>query len=113
LPPGYRIDTGGSVEESKKANDALYAVFPVMILIMLTLLMVQVQDFRKLFLVFVISPLGLIGAVAFLLLFPAPFGFTALLGVTALAGMDMRNTVILIDQIEHDMAAGMTAWDAV
>jgi multidrug efflux pump len=113
LPPGYRIDTGGAVEESKKANDALYAVFPVMILVMLTLLMAQVQDFRKLFLVFVISPLGLIGAVAFLLLFHAPFGFNALLGVIALAGMDMRNSVILIDQIEHDVASGMTAWDAV
>jgi multidrug efflux pump len=113
LPPGYRIDTGGAVEESKKANDALYAVFPVMILVMLALLMLQVQDFRKLFLVFVISPLGLIGAVAFLLLFHAPFGFNALLGVIALAGMDMRNSVILIDQIEHDVAAGMTVWDAV
>jgi multidrug efflux pump len=75
--------------------------------------MAQVQDFRKLFLVFVISPLGLIGAVAFLLLFHAPFGFNALLGMIALAGMDMRNSVILIDQIEHDMAAGMTTWDAV
>jgi multidrug efflux pump subunit AcrB len=113
LPPGYRIETGGAVEESKKANDALYAVFPAMILVMLMLLMAQVQDFRKLFLVFVISPLGLIGAVASLLLFHAPFGFNALLGVIALAGMDMRNSVILIDQIEHDMASGMTAWDAV
>jgi multidrug efflux pump subunit AcrB len=72
-----------------------------------------VQDFRKLFLVFVISPLGLVGAVASLLLFHAPFGFNALLGVIALAGMDMRNSVILIDQIEHDVASGMTAWDAV
>jgi multidrug efflux pump len=113
LPPGYRIETGGAVEESKKANDALYAVFPAMILAMLTLLMVQVQDFRKLFLVFIISPLGLIGAVAALLLFDAPFGFNALLGVIALAGMDMRNSVILIDQIEHDMANGLSAWDAV
>jgi multidrug efflux pump len=113
LPPGYRIETGGAVEESKKANDALYAVFPAMILAMLTLLMVQVQNFKKLFLVFIISPLGLIGAVASLLFFDAPFGFNALLGVIALAGMDMRNSVILIDQIEHDMTQGMTAWDAV
>jgi multidrug efflux pump len=113
LPPGYRIEIGGAIEESKKANDALYAVFPAMILVMLTLLMAQVQNFRKLFLVFVISPLGLIGAVAFLLLFRAPFGFNALLGVIALAGMDMRNSVILIDQIEHDIASGMTAWDAL
>jgi multidrug efflux pump len=113
LPPGYRIDTGGAVEESQKANEALFAVFPVMIAIMLTLLMVQVQSFKKLFLVFIISPLGLIGAVAALLLFDAPFGFNALLGVIALAGMDMRNSVILIDQIEHDTATGMSAWDAV
>jgi multidrug efflux pump subunit AcrB len=113
LPPGYRIDTGGAVEESQKANDALFAVFPLMILVMLTLLMAQVQSFKKLFLVFIISPLGLIGAVAFMHLFHAPFGFNALLGVIALAGMDMRNSVILIDQIEHDMASGMSAWQAV
>jgi multidrug efflux pump subunit AcrB len=113
LPTGYRIETGGAVEESEKANVALFAIFPAMILAMLILLMVQVQDFRKLFLVFIISPLGLIGAVAALLLFHAPFGFNALLGVIALAGMDMRNSVILIDQIEHDMASGMTAWEAV
>ncbi|MDY3554954.1 efflux RND transporter permease subunit [Gemmata sp. JC717] len=113
LPPGYRIDTGGAVEESQKANEALFAVFPVMIAVMLTLLMVQVQSFKKLFLVFMISPLGLIGAVSALLLFHAPFGFNALLGVIALAGMDMRNSVILIDQIEHDVAHGMSLWDAV
>ncbi|QJX00939.1 efflux RND transporter permease subunit [Frigoriglobus tundricola] len=113
LPPGYRIDTGGAVEESQKANEALFAVFPVMIAVMLTLLMAQVQGFKKLFLVFIISPLGLIGAVAFLLLFHAPFGFVALLGVIALAGMDMRNSVILIEQIEHEIAAGASAWDAV
>jgi multidrug efflux pump subunit AcrB len=113
LPRGYRIDTGGAVEESQKANEALFAMFPVMIAIMLTLLMAQVQSFKKLFLVFVISPLGLIGAVAALLLFHAPFGFNALLGVIALAGMDMRNSVILIDQIEHDTATGMSVWDAV
>jgi len=113
LPPGYRIDTGGAVEESEKANVALFAVFPVMIAVMLTLLMIQVQNFKKLFLVFAISPLGLIGAVTGLLVFHAPFGFVALLGVIALAGMDMRNSIILIDQIEHDMANGMSAWDAV
>jgi multidrug efflux pump len=113
LPPGYRIDTGGAVEESEKANEALFAVFPVMIAIMLTLLMIQAQSFKKLFLVFIISPLGLIGAVSALLLFHAPFGFNALLGVIALAGMDMRNSVILIDQIDHDTANGMPLWDAV
>jgi multidrug efflux pump len=113
LPPGYRIDTGGSVEESQKSNQALFRVFPPMILVMLTLLMAQVHSFKKLFLVFAIAPLGLIGAVSFMLLFHAPFGFNALLGVIALAGMDMRNSVILIDQIEHDMAAGMSEWEAV
>ena len=113
LPLGYRIEKGGAVEESEKANVALFNVFPVMILIMLTLLMLQVQSFKKAALVFGIAPLGLIGAVAFLLLFNAPFGFVALLGVIALAGMDMRNSVILIDQIEQDMQNGLTEWEAV
>ncbi|MBI3725471.1 efflux RND transporter permease subunit [bacterium] len=113
LPLGYRIDVGGAVEESDKANSALFAVFPAMIAVMLTLLMIQVQSFKKLFLVFAISPLGLIGAVASLLAFHAPFGFNALLGLIALAGMDMRNSVILIDQIERDVAAGLSVWNAV
>jgi multidrug efflux pump subunit AcrB len=113
LPPGYRIEKGGAIEESVKANIALVQVFPVMIVVMLTFLMLQVQNFRKAFLVFGIAPLGLIGAVAFLHLFHAPFGFVALLGVIALAGMDMRNSIILIDQIEQDMAQGLSEWEAV
>jgi multidrug efflux pump len=113
LPPGYRIEKGGAIEESEKANQALFSMFPIMILVMLTFLMLQVQDFRKAFLVFGIAPLGLIGAVTFLLLFSAPFGFVALLGVIALAGMDMRNSVILIDQIQQDMAQGVSPWEAV
>ena len=113
LPPGYRIEEGGAVEESGKANKALFAVFPLMVLVMWTLLMAQVQNFRKAILVFVISPLGMIGAVTALHVFNAPFGFVALLGVIALAGMDMRNSVILIDQIEQDMLHGMTQWEAV
>jgi multidrug efflux pump subunit AcrB len=113
LPPGYRIDTGGAIEESAKANVALFKVFPVMFLVMLTLLMLQLQSFAKLFLVFSTAPLGIIGAVAALLAFNAPFGFVALLGVIALAGMIMRNTVILVDQIDHDMDAGMSTWDAI
>lgn len=113
LPVGYRIDLGGAIEESGKANKALFAMFPMMILIMLCLLMLQVQSFRKTFLIFGIAPLGLIGAVASLYLFNAPFGFVALLGVIALAGMDMRNSVILIDQIQQDMAGGLSEWDAV
>jgi multidrug efflux pump subunit AcrB len=113
LPVGYRIDTGGAIEESDKANVALFKIFPVMFVVMLTILMLQVRSFSKLFLVFSTAPLGLIGAVAALLAFNAPFGFVALLGVIALAGMIMRNTVILVDQIDHDLAAGLPPWDAV
>ena len=113
LPVGYRIDTGGAIEESAKANVALFKIFPIMFLVMLTLLIFQLQSFSKLLLVFMTAPLGLIGAVAALLVFNAPFGFVALLGVIALAGMIMRNTVILVDQIDHDLAAGMTPWDAI
>ncbi|MCC6509498.1 MAG: efflux RND transporter permease subunit [Pirellulaceae bacterium] len=113
LPPGYRIERGGATEESEKANKALFAMFPVMILVMLTLLMLQVQSFKKAALVFGIAPLGLIGAVTFLYLFQAPFGFVALLGVIALAGMDMRNSIILIDQIDQDQANGLSEWEAV
>jgi multidrug efflux pump subunit AcrB len=113
LPPGYRIDTGGTVEESVKANGALFAVFPVMILVMFTLLMGQVQNFAKALLVFAISPLGLIGAVLFMHLLHAPFGFVSMLGVISLVGMDMRNSIILIDQIDQDVASGLSLWEAV
>jgi multidrug efflux pump len=113
LPLGYRVEMGGAIEESKKANKALFSLFPLMIVLMLTLLMSQVHSFKKMMLIFGIAPLGLIGAVAFLHLFNAPFGFVALLGVIALAGMDMRNSVILVDQIEQDMENGLSEWDAV
>lgn len=113
LPAGYRIDKGGAVEESEKANVALFKLFPLMFLAMLTLLMFQVQSFSKLFLVFSTAPLGLIGAVAALLVFNAPFGFVALLGVIALAGILMRNTVILVDQIDHDHAGGLSLFDSI
>jgi multidrug efflux pump subunit AcrB len=106
LPYGYRIETGGSIEESAKANVALAAVFPVMAIAMLTLLMIQLQSFSRLALVFVTAPLGLIGATGALLISNRPFGFVALLGLIALAGMIMRNTVILVDQIDRDIAAG-------
>jgi multidrug efflux pump subunit AcrB len=106
LPYGYRIETGGSIEESAKANVALVAVFPVMAIVMLSLLMIQLQSFSRLALVFVTAPLGLIGATGALLISGRPFGFVALLGLIALAGMIMRNTVILVDQIERDIAAG-------
>jgi multidrug efflux pump subunit AcrB len=106
LPYGYRIETGGSIEESVKANRALAVVFPVMAVAMLALLMVQLQSFSRLALVFVTAPLGLIGATGALLVSNRPFGFVALLGLIALAGMIMRNTVILVDQIDRDIAAG-------
>jgi multidrug efflux pump subunit AcrB len=113
LPYGYRIEAGGAIEESAKANSALVAVFPVMAIAMLSLLMIQVQSFSRLALVFVTAPLGLIGATGALLLSNRPFGFVALLGLIALAGMIMRNTVILVDQIERDIAAGHTRHRAV
>jgi len=113
LPEGYRIELGGAIEESSKANTALFKVFPVMFLLMLTVLMVQLQSFSKLFLVLSTSPLGLIGATGFLLAFNAPFGFTALLGLIALGGMIMRNTVILVEQIDEEMRNGLSQWDAI
>jgi multidrug efflux pump subunit AcrB len=113
LPYGYRIETGGSTEESTKANTALAAVFPVMAIAMLALLMVQLQSFSRLALVFATAPLGLIGATGALLASNKPFGFVALLGLIALAGMIMRNTVILVDQIERDIAAGHTRHRAI
>jgi multidrug efflux pump len=106
LPYGYRIETGGSIEESVKANGALVAVFPVMAIVMLAFLMIQLQSFSRLALVFVTAPLGLIGATGALLVSNRPFGFVALLGLIALAGMIMRNTVILVDQIDRDIADG-------
>ena len=113
LPPSYRIETGGSIEESGKANGALAAVFPVMAIVMLALLMIQLQSFSRLALVFITAPLGLIGAAGALLIANKPFGFVALLGLIALAGMIMRNTVILVDQIDHDIEAGHSRYDAI
>jgi multidrug efflux pump len=106
LPYGYRIETGGSIEESVKANSALFAVFPVMAIAMLAILMIQLQSFSRLALVFATAPLGLVGATGALIVSNRPFGFVALLGLIALAGMIMRNTVILVDQIDRDIAAG-------
>ncbi len=103
LPVGYRLEIGGSVEESEKGNASLAAMFPVMALAMLTLLMLQLQNFSRLLLVFLTAPLGIIGASLGLNVFNKPFGFVALLGLIALAGMIMRNTIILVDQIEADV----------
>lgn len=113
LPPGYELQQGGAIEESLKANKAIGAVFPVMLIVMLMVLMFQLQSFSRMFMVFLTAPLGLIGVVPALLLFNVPFGFVALLGVIALAGMIMRNSVILVDQIEQDIAAGHEPWQAI
>jgi len=113
LPPGYRIEIGGAAEETAKSDRALFAVFPLMFVVMLFLLMVQLQSFSRMWMVFLTAPLALIGVVPALLIFNAPFGFVALLGVIALGGMIMRNSIILVDQIDKDIAAGARALDAV
>lgn len=113
LPAGYRIDVGGAVEESDKANRALLAVAPVMLVTILLILMLQLQNFSRMWMVFLTAPLGLIGVVGGLLLFNAPLGFVAILGVIALGGMIMRNSVILIDQVQTEMAEGHDPWTSV
>lgn len=113
LPPGYRIETGGSVEESGKAKASVLAVVPAMLLLVLTILMFQLQSFQRVLLVLSVAPLGLIGVVAALLLAQAPLGFVAILGVLALTGMIARNSVILIDEVERQRTAGAHPWDAV
>ncbi len=113
LPPGYRLEIGGASEETAKSDRALFAVFPLMFVVMLFFLMLQLQSFSRMWMVFLTAPLALIGVVPALLIFNAPFGFVALLGVIALSGMVMRNAVILVDQIDTDIAAGVPALDAV
>ena len=113
LPAGYDVVAGGTVEESAKAEASIFAVFPLMILLMITILMVQLQSFQRLFLVLATAPLALIGVAAALLISRAPMGFVAILGVVSLIGMVIRNSVILIDQIDTEIAAGQHPWDAV
>jgi multidrug efflux pump subunit AcrB len=113
LPSGYHIAVGGTVEESSKAETSVAAVLPLMLILILTVLMIQLQSFNRLFLVLSVAPLGLVGVVAALLLADKPLGFVALLGVLALTGMIARNSVILIDQIEKEKAHGRDPWDAV
>ena len=113
LPFGYRIDVGGAVEESDKANRSLLAVAPVMIVTILLILMLQLQSFSRMAMVFLTAPLGLIGVVAALLIFRAPLGFVAILGIIALCGMIMRNSVILIDQVQTEVDSGRDPWNAV
>jgi multidrug efflux pump len=113
LEPAYRIEIGGAIEESQKGNASILALFPVMIFAMLTLLMIQLQSISRLILVFLTAPLGVIGASLGLNIANQPFGFVALLGLIALAGMIMRNAVILVDQIESDVTRGQTRRDAI
>jgi multidrug efflux pump len=113
LPPGYRIEVGGAQEASAKSQKSIAAVVPVMALAILVLLMVQLQSFQRTLLVLLTAPLGIVGVTAALLAFDRPFGFVTLLGVISLTGMTMRNSLILVDQIDHDVAAGSDYWNAI
>ncbi len=110
---GYRIEVAGAVEESSKGSSSIAAGIPIMLFLTFTLLMLQLHSFSRAMLVFLTGPLGIAGVAGALLLLGRPFGFVALLGVIALMGMIQRNSVILIDQIEQDRAAGIPAWDAI
>ena len=113
LPAGYRIDIGGAVEENGKAQASIFAQMPLMAIAVLTLLMVQLQSFGRVLMVVLTAPLGLIGVVLALLLFGKPFGFVAQLGTIAMFGIIMRNSVILVDQIEQDIRGGHSPWEAI
>ncbi|WP_019902957.1 efflux RND transporter permease subunit [Methylobacterium sp. 77] len=113
LLPGYRIDTAGAVEESEKAMMSLVAIFPLMLIVTLTVIMIQVRSFATMFMVFATAPLGLVGAAPTLLIFHQPFGFNAILGLIALSGILMRNTLILVDQIHHDRVSGLSDYEAI
>ena len=106
-------ETGGTVEDSARGQNSINAGMPLFLLVVITLLMLQLRSFSRVGLVLLTAPLGLIGVTLFLLLFRVPFGFVAMLGTIALAGMIMRNSVILVDQIEQDIAAGHDRWHAV
>ena len=113
LPPSFRIELGGATEESAKSEDSIKAVMPWMLMAVITLLMIQLQSIGRTILVLLTAPLGLIGVAIALMLFNVPFGFVANLGVIALSGMIMRNSVILVDQIEQDEKAGKPTWEAI
>jgi multidrug efflux pump subunit AcrB len=113
LPASYRIVIGGTVEESQKSQASVFAVVPMMLFLMITFLMIQLQSFNRLFLVLSVVPMGLIGIVAALLLFHQPLGFVAILGILSLLGMIARNAVILIEQIDFELARGLDVWNAV
>jgi len=113
LPVGYLLETGGSVEDAGKGQRSVVAGVPLLVITVLTLLMLQLRSFSRTLLVFLTAPLGLIGVTLFLLVLQVPFGFVAMLGTIALSGMIMRNSVILVDQIEQDIAAGHPPAQAV
>jgi len=113
LPPGFRIEMGGSIEESAKAEKPIIAKVPLMLVITLTLLMMQLQSIGRTTMVLLTAPLGIIGVALAMIVFDVTFGFVATVGVIALMGMIMRNSVILIDQIAQDEAAGHSPWDAI
>jgi len=113
LPASYRIAVGGTVEESQKSQASVFAVVPFMLFVMITFLMVQLRSFNRLFLVLSVVPMGLVGIVAALLLFHQPLGFVAILGILSLLGMIARNAVILIEQIDFELAQGVDVWNAV
>lgn len=113
LPDGYLLDVGGTVEDSTRGQDSVKAGVPLFIVVVLTLLMVQLRSFSRTAMVFLTAPLGLIGVTLFLMVFRQPFGFVAMLGTIALSGMIMRNSVILVDQIEQDIRAGLKPWQAI
>jgi multidrug efflux pump len=113
LPHGYRIETGGAIEDAAKGQQSIAVVAPIMILVMVTALMLQLQSFSRVALVLLTAPLGIIGVTAALLIFNVPFGFVAMLGTIALAGMIMRNSVILVDQIDQDIRAGSEPVEAI
>jgi multidrug efflux pump len=113
LPLGYRIELGGAVEDSAKGQKSISAGAPLLVIVVLTLLMLQLQSFARTAMVVLTAPLGLIGVVLALLASGKPFGFVALLGTIALSGIIMSNSIILVDQIDQDVAAGATQWDAI
>ena len=112
LPKGYGIDLGGIAEESAISQASVFAVVPIMVLLMLTALMFQLQSFRSVFVVLAVLPLSIIGVVLALLVFNRPLGFVAILGILSLLGMVAKNAVILVVQIETDRAEGKSVWDA-
>ncbi|MCL6700382.1 efflux RND transporter permease subunit [Pseudomonas sp. T1.Ur] len=113
LPDGYLLEVGGTVEDSARGQKSVNAGVPLFIVVVLTLLMLQLRSFSRTAMVFLTAPLGLIGVTLFLLVFRQPFGFVAMLGTIALSGMIMRNSVILVDQIEQDIKAGLAPWQAI